>query len=329
MTTNCTQVFSDWAAEITSKQSQLAIKSGESVSLMADVKTYKGEIKEAVPEVVVLTGEDKLMVNGNSITALKEGDSYVTLRYNAKLSDKNGDTYDIYTQPVKIQIQKDAAVPDETTTPTKTATITPVETMMRHSETRTPAPNSKEELTHKIPSANNFKDIKGHWSEQYVTNLLKEGVVSGYKDGTVRPNNLITREEFIKLLLTAAGYAPSEKKRSSFDDNNQISNWALGYIIKASEMGIIQGYGNNVMPTRYMTRAEMIVMAMRAFGYEKSVDKKPKFKDAKEIPGWAANYIYEAYDMNIIKGYNSYEIRPNRKLSRAEALTVIERCMEL
>ncbi|HEY9061286.1 MAG TPA: S-layer homology domain-containing protein [Pseudobacteroides sp.] len=329
MTTNCVQVFSDWAAEITSKQSQLAIRSGESISLTADVKTYKGEIKEVAPEVVVLTGREKLEVDGNSITALKEGDAYVTLRYNAKLSEKNGDTYDIYTQPVKIQIQKGAMISDQRATPTATPTATPEATPTAETAAAfTPAPNANEP-THKIPSANSFKDIKGHWSEEYVTDLINEGVVSGYKDGTIKPNKLITREEFIKLLLTASGYAPSEKKYSSFDDNDKISKWALGYIIKASEIGIIEGYKNKVMPSKHVTRAEAVVMTMRAFGYDKSANKKPKLKDAKEIPEWAADYMYGAYEMDIIKGYNSYEIRPNRKLSRAEALTVIERCMEM
>jgi glycerophosphoryl diester phosphodiesterase len=105
LTANCSQYFSDWASDIAAKQTQFTIKLGESVLLNADVKTYKGDIKEVVPDVVVLTGGDKLQVRGNSITAIKEGEAYVTLRHNAKLSDGEGDTYDIYTQPVKIQVQ--------------------------------------------------------------------------------------------------------------------------------------------------------------------------------------------------------------------------------
>ncbi|KNY26750.1 S-layer homology domain-containing protein [Pseudobacteroides cellulosolvens] len=335
MTTNCAQFFSNWAAEITSEQSQYVIKNGESISLKADVKTYKGEVKEVVPEIIVLTGGDKLHVNRNKITAQKQGDAYVTLRYSAKLSDAAGDTYDLYTQPVKIQIQNDATI--ETTTPTVNAEPTPESTAEMASVqestapivTYTPAPAVKVEPTPNIPSADYSKEIKGHWAEQSVNDLSVKGFISGYKDGTIKLNKLITREEFIKLLLTAAGYEPSKEKKSSFADNDKISKWALGYIIKASEMGIINGYKNNkIMPKAYVTRAEMAVMAMKAFGYEKSANTLPEFIDTKKIPAWAAGYINKAYELDIIKGYKGYEIRPNTKLSRAEAFAVIERCME-
>ncbi len=343
MTTNCAQFFSDWAAEITSKQSQLVVKNGESISLKADMKTYKGEVKEVVPEVVVLTGGDKLHVNRNKITAQKEGDAYVTLRYSAKLSDAVGDTYDLYTQPVKIQVQNDVTTETitetitEATTPTANAAPTPESTALvtlpqestAPTATYTPAPIVKVEPTPNIPSADYSKEIKGHWAEQSINELSEKGLISGYKDGTIKLNKLITREEFIKLLLTAAGYEPSKEKKSSFADNDKISKWALGYIIKASEMGIINGYKNNeIMPKAYVTRAEMAVMAMKAFGYEKTVNTLPEFIDTKKVPAWAAGYINKAYELDIIKGYKGNEIRPNTKLSRAEAFAVIERCME-
>ncbi|HEY9061285.1 MAG TPA: glycerophosphodiester phosphodiesterase family protein [Pseudobacteroides sp.] len=106
MSTNCSQYFSDWAADIVPEQDEFSIKLGESLSLTAYVKTYKGDIKEVVPDIVVLTGGDKLKVRGNSITGAKIGEVYATLCYNCKLSDNRGDTFDIYTRPVKIQIQE-------------------------------------------------------------------------------------------------------------------------------------------------------------------------------------------------------------------------------
>lgn len=106
MSTNCSQYFSDWAADITPKQGEFTIKPGEALSLTANVKTYKGDIKEVIPDVLVLAGGAELKVRGNNITGIKTGEVYVTLRYNCKLSDERGDTFDIYTQPVKIRIEK-------------------------------------------------------------------------------------------------------------------------------------------------------------------------------------------------------------------------------
>jgi len=344
ITTNFSQFFSDWAAELNSKQNRISVKNGESISLKADVRTYKGDIKEVVPEVVVLIGGDKLYVNNNTITAKNEGDAYVTLRYSAKLSSAPGDTYDLYTQPIKIQVEKDETIVVETPTPefNEEATATPIPTPILKEEatqvlssttpeaTYTPIPSVRVEPTLKIPSSSYSEEIKGHWAEQSVIELSEKGFISGYKDGTIKLNKLITREEFIKLLLTAAGYEPSNKKKSSFSDNDKISKWALGYIIKASELGIINGYKNNkIMPSAYVTRAEMATMVIKAFGYEKSEYITQKFKDAKKIPSWAAGYINKAYELNIIKGYKDSEIKPNANLSRAEAFAVIERCMDI
>ena len=90
------------------------------------------------------------------------------------------------------------------------------------------------------------------------------------------------------------------------------------------------GYKNNkIMPSAYVTRAEMATMVIKAFGYEKSEYITQKFKDAKKIPSWAAGYINKAYELNIIKGYKDSEIKPNANLSRAEAFAVIERCMDI
>lgn len=106
MTTNCAEHFSDWAASITPVESQVTMTKGEVTSLLANVETYKGVINEVTPDIVVLSGGDNIEVNGNMITSKKAGEVYVTLRYTAYLTDK--DTYDIYTQPVEIQILEDS-----------------------------------------------------------------------------------------------------------------------------------------------------------------------------------------------------------------------------
>lgn len=108
MTTNCAQVFSDWAVDITTNQSRISMKKGEEKLLRANIKTYKGEAKEVVPDVVVLSGNNNIEVNGNSIKAKKSGVAFVMLRYTARLSDAEGDTYDIYTRPVRIQVGEDS-----------------------------------------------------------------------------------------------------------------------------------------------------------------------------------------------------------------------------
>jgi len=54
-----------------------------------------------------------------------------------------------------------------------------------------------------------FSDMSpgGHWSYSYVTTLVSRGVISGYADGTFRPNNDITRAEVLKIAMEAAGFS--------------------------------------------------------------------------------------------------------------------------
>jgi len=175
-----------------------------------------------------------------------------------------------------------------------------------------------------------FKDIAGHWAQEYIEKLIKRGFINGYNDGTIKPNNSITRAEIVKILVSAAGYEPSGKKASSFADNNKIPSWAMGYVITAAEKGIVKGYdGNEFRPSGLVTRAEMTVMIMRALGYEMTDKNVLKFKDTNTIPSWAAGYISKAYEMKIVQGYTDNEFKPNKVITRAEAFVIIEKCLSL
>ncbi len=105
ISTDCAHVLSDWAVDITPKQSLVFIKNGGIALLEANVKTYNGTINSVIPEVLILSGEECIEVKGGAITAKKAGTAYVILRYTARLSDVEEDAYDIYTSPVKIQVE--------------------------------------------------------------------------------------------------------------------------------------------------------------------------------------------------------------------------------
>jgi len=231
-------------------------------------------------------------------------------------------------------------IPDLTPTPTVTPTLvptilvtpTPIPTAthkLSPTPTVTPTPVVSSEPTPKIPSSV-FKDIAGHWAQEYIEKLIKRGFINGYNDGTIKPNNSITRAEIVKILVSAAGYEPSGKKASSFADNNKIPSWAMGYVITAAEKGIVKGYdGNEFRPSGLVTRAEMTVMIMRALGYEMTDKNVLKFKDTNTIPSWAAGYISKAYEMKIVQGYTDNEFKPNKVITRAEAFVIIEKCLSL
>lgn len=105
ISTDCAYVFSDWDVDITPKQSNIYMKNGELTLLEANIKTYNGTIKSVTPEVVVISGNECIDVISSIVKAKKPGTAYVILRYTAKLSELPEDVYDIYTEPVRIQVQ--------------------------------------------------------------------------------------------------------------------------------------------------------------------------------------------------------------------------------
>jgi len=78
-----------------------------------------------------------------------------------------------------------------------------------------------------------FSDISGHWAESYISELNKEGFVSGYPNGTFGPQNNVTYSEAITILLNSLGYKN--------EVNSSSVAWPDNYIRKALELKISKG----------------------------------------------------------------------------------------
>ncbi|HHX27957.1 MAG TPA: DUF1565 domain-containing protein, partial [Firmicutes bacterium] len=90
-----------------------------------------------------------------------------------------------------------------------------------------------------------LSDILGHWGEKDILRLVSLGVVGGYEDGTYRPETGITRQEFAKMVVLAAGLEPDAEPELTFADTAEIAEWAKGYVSAAVKAGIITGVGDN------------------------------------------------------------------------------------
>jgi hypothetical protein len=195
---------------------------------------------------------------------------------------------------------------------------------------------SSQELSTKQPSAGNEDsdniptDVSDHWSKEYIVKLISKGFVSGYQDGTIRPDNDITRAEITKLIAKMLYLEPSETSTKSFADSSKFQDWAKGYIQAVSENGIIMGYNDNTFrPNNKLTRKEMVVIILRTLGYKDLKQMPLDFKDSSSIPDWAAGYVAKAVELDIVKGYQDGSFKPDRNITRAEAFTIIIKGLEL
>ncbi len=119
-------------------------------------------------------------------------------------------------------------------------------------------------------SANAYSDVHaGDWYNNAISTLSNAGIVSGYPDGTFRPNAPITRAEMAKIIALFA------KLDRSLDSFNDISgHWAEAYIRLAAGNGWIQGYPDgSFRPNRSITRAETMTMINRVLERVPSVEE--------------------------------------------------------
>ncbi|WP_188114752.1 S-layer homology domain-containing protein [Paenibacillus sp. B2(2019)] len=101
------------------------------------------------------------------------------------------------------------------------------------------------------------------WAQSFIQALSKAGFISGYKDGTFRANNEITRSELVVLIVRVLGLEVNPNATLAFDDADQIPAWAKPYVATAAEAGLIKGNGNGKFnPNASSTRAEAVTLIL-------------------------------------------------------------------
>ncbi|WP_240414480.1 S-layer homology domain-containing protein [Paenibacillus periandrae] len=156
-------------------------------------------------------------------------------------------------------------------------------------------------------AAIHFKDIRGHWAESDVQIAVQKGYVDGYVDETFKPEQNVSRAEFIKMAVTAMSF-----KTSPASDKK----WYEPFVESAITNGIhrYEDYTSGDINTP-ITREEMARIAVRSAG-EKNTD--------------ALKWMYLATSKGIINGLdNQGTIGADQPTTRAQAITVIERMLKL
>lgn len=171
---------------------------------------------------------------------------------------------------------------------------------------------------------NDFTDVAADaWYNNAISTLAKAGALSGYEDGTFRPDQPITRAELVKIAMSFYGTL-----NSSSDAFNDIGeHWAAAFINGAADLGFVNGYGDETFqPDRYVTRAEAIKIINRTLN--RAPDKDHLLSD---MITWIDNMDTDAwYYAEIQEATNSHtytwdktseiweKIRPVRDWSKLE-----------
>ncbi|HCC08047.1 MAG TPA: hypothetical protein DEP72_07840 [Clostridiales bacterium] len=169
-----------------------------------------------------------------------------------------------------------------------------------------------------------LSDVKiGDWYKSNVDTLIGKGIVKGFADGTFKPNNTVTKAQFVKMVITSMGY-------------NELQNggvyWATPYINKAILLRLLSP--REVTSEEFekpITRADMAVIIAKGL-QERYADNLEDYanllSDYESIKDIYKEYVLKVYSKGIIGGYTDGKFKADNGLTRAEASTVILRMIE-
>lgn len=165
-----------------------------------------------------------------------------------------------------------------------------------------------------------FSDIKGHWAEKVVEEMATKGILNGFEDGTFKPNQSVTREQFAKILVESLEI--EEKNRNMVFEDVADNRWSKEYINIASEY--LTGYYQNgkyyFKPTESSVREDVAVAVVMASGLQDNIpnyDLLNQFSDKDKISENLRKYVAIAVENGIMQGKGGY-FDPKGNLTRAE-----------
>ena len=209
---------------------------------------------------------------------------------------------------IKPGTENSSKYDEETEKATPAPTVTPVET-----EAPTEAPV--------VPGE--FADMADHWAKDYVDRLFDDGVIGGYDDNTFRPNQNVTRAEYIKMIVGM--FNLTETSENIFTDVD-ASAWYTEYIEKALAAGLITGDGGKFNPNDTITRQDAAVILYR-LGV-KAGETEITFADEANVSDYATEAVKCLASAGIINGSDG-NFNPKNAITRAETAAILCRTADL
>jgi len=164
--------------------------------------------------------------------------------------------------------------------------------------------------------------------------LTRRGIVSGYPDGTYRPDAAISQEAFIKLAVAALGLPRVESIPAPSFTDVRTDRWSAPYVEAAVRVGLlapVEHPDRRLHPERDITRLEMAVILVRALGLWKEAEfdtHVTPFSDADSTPRHRRGYVAIAASKGLMAGMPDGRFAGSEPATRAQAAVVIARLLE-
>lgn len=174
-----------------------------------------------------------------------------------------------------------------------------------------------------------FSDLGAdHWAFLYINDLTERGWLEGYSDGTFQPDRVVTRAEFAKLMVIAAGLKTGEVQVPSFEDISP-SDWYTTYVEAAMPYltTYLQPNGNIAYRPNEPVSRETVALGLMKLkgdrGSSKPTTLEATFTDAGVISSGAKAYVAAAVEQQLISGYPDNTFRPAESVTRAQVAKML------
>ncbi len=167
------------------------------------------------------------------------------------------------------------------------------------------------------------------WAYPSISVLYEEGIINGVSETEFKPENLVTREQFVKMLVLAMGLEISNESAGFSDVSENM--WYAEFINTAYNNKIVNGFSATEFGVgQNITRQDMAVMiynAMVKCGFS-GTENETVFSDMNDVSDYAKSAVSKLSKAGIINGVGDNLFAPKNTATRAEAAVIVERALK-
>jgi len=169
-----------------------------------------------------------------------------------------------------------------------------------------------------------FPDIQKHWAKPFIEGLLDKGLISGFGDGTFKPNDKMTRAQYAALLVKAFDPEPKREAKNFLDVSDK--SWAKDAIQKAYRGGFLSGYpGDMFRQGDNVERVQVVVSLVNGLELSESDDNALDFyEDSDDIPEYGKEEVATATKKQIVVNHPDVKkLDPTKAATRGEVAAMV------
>ena len=174
-------------------------------------------------------------------------------------------------------------------------------------------------------AAPSFSDIGGHWAQEAILRWSEIGVLSGYPDGTFRPNNTVTRGELATIINNLMHFPEAPDDIDIFSD--LTDKWYAPNVNALALQGAYLVTHGEAKGDAALTREEAAVMIYNAFpvSYPRYPDT---FSDSDLINPDYVEKVNTMLNTGFLSGFPDGTFRPNEPITRAQVMTILNNMID-